>query len=92
MSLCVPICCSSPLLIVACRQISLLVPPPAPHSTIIIPHAQVIAGKIIAAIATTTAAVCGLVMLELIKVQQGKPTDAFMNRQVCSLALVFSCL
>jgi ubiquitin-activating enzyme E1 len=43
---------------------------------------KVIAGKIIAAIATTTAAVCGLVMLELFKVQQQKPTDAYMNRQI----------
>ena len=43
---------------------------------------KVIAGKIIAAIATTTAAVCGLVMLELFKLQLEKPTDAYMNRQI----------
>jgi hypothetical protein len=43
---------------------------------------KVIAGKIIAAIATTTAAVCGLVLLELFKVLLKKPTDSYMNRQV----------
>ena len=43
---------------------------------------KIIAGKIIAAIATTTAAVCGLVMLELFKLQLGCDTEAFMNRQI----------
>jgi ubiquitin-activating enzyme E1 len=43
---------------------------------------KIIAGKIIAAIATTTAAVCGLVMLELFKLVLEKDTDAYMNRAI----------
>ena len=43
---------------------------------------KVIAGRIIPAIATTTAAVCGLVILELFKLAQNKGTDAYMNRAI----------
>lgn len=43
---------------------------------------KIIAGRIIPALATTTTAVCGLVMFELFKIAMNKDTDAYMNRQI----------
>jgi len=43
---------------------------------------KLVAGRIVPAIATTTAAVCGLVMLELFKIVLGKKVEAFRTRQV----------
>jgi ubiquitin-activating enzyme E1 len=40
---------------------------------------KMIAGKIIPALATTTAAVCGLVMIEMLKIVQDKPLEAFKD-------------
>jgi len=52
--------------------------------------AKLVAGKIIPAIATTTAAVTGLVILELFKMVQGKGLEAFRTRGINLAVNVFS--
>jgi ubiquitin-activating enzyme E1 len=52
--------------------------------------AKLVAGKIIPAIATTTAAVTGLVLLELFKMVLGKEVGDFRNRQLGLATNVFT--
>jgi len=52
--------------------------------------AKLVAGKIIPAIATTTAAVTGLVLLELFKMVMGKEVGDFRNRQLGLATNVFT--
>ena len=51
---------------------------------------KVIAGRIIPALATTTTAVCGLVMFELFKIRMGCDTDSYMSRLIGLAGNIFT--
>ena len=55
-------------------------------------EAKMIAGRIIPAMSTTTACITGLVMLEMLKVVQSKPADAYRDSNIGLAAGTFQVL